>query len=201
MNPGRYDLVVVGCSLGGMRALETLLSSLPPEFITPIAVVQHRHRDSNEQLPTFFRRATKWCVVDVEDKQPIEPSCVYLAPANYHLLVERGRFSLSTEDAVAFSRPSIDVMFESAADAYRERLIGIVMTGLNADGAKGAAKIKRRGGVVIVQDPKTAEAPQMPEAAINALRVDRILPLIRIGPFLSELCRAQTSIATPGHRP
>jgi two-component system chemotaxis response regulator CheB len=200
MNPGSYDLVAVGCSLGGMRALETLLTTLPPDFTTPIAVVQHRHKQSNEQLPTFFRRATKLCVVDVEDKQPIDPSCVYLAPADYHLLIERGRFSLSTEGLVAHSRPSIDVMFESAADAYRERLIGIVLTGSNTDGAKGAAKIKKRGGVVVVQDPATAEAPQMPQAAIDALRVDRILPLERIGPFLAELCRGPRQAATPSQK-
>ena len=114
---------------------------------------------------------------------------MYLAPADYHLLVERGQFSLSTEGAVAFSRPSVDVLFESAADAYRSRLIGVILTGANSDGALGVKRIKQKGGVVIVQDPASAEAPAMPQAAISAARVDRILPLDRIGPFLVELCR------------
>ena len=184
----KFDLIVIGCSLGGMHALETILSALPPEFPTPIAVVQHRYRTSNESLPAFFRTKTKLNVVDVEDKQYIKPGRVYLAPANYHLLVEEGSFSLSVDEAVAYSRPSVDVLFESAADAYRERLIGVVLTGANEDGARGAARIKRNGGFVVVQDPKTAEAPSMPEAAIAQARVDRILPLERIGPFLVELC-------------
>ncbi len=184
-----FDLVVVGCSLGGMHALETILSSIGRDFRVPIAVVQHRHKKSNEQLPEFFRRATKLRVADVEDKQPIKPGHVYLAPADYHLLVERGAFSLSVDERVAYSRPSVDVLFESAADAYGSRLIGVVLTGANADGARGAKRIKTRGGFLIVQEPATAEAPSMPKAAIAAARVDRILPLDRIGPFLVELCR------------
>lgn len=186
---GEFELIVIGCSLGGMQALTTILSSLGPDFSVPIAVVQHRHRRSNENLPDFFRRHTSLCVVDVIDKQWIKPNCVYLAPADYHLLVERGAFSLSVDAAVAHSRPSIDVLFESAADAYADRVIGVVLTGMNDDGARGARRIKHRGGFLIVQDPATAEAPAMPQAAINATRVDRILPLDRIGPFLVELCR------------
>jgi len=183
-----FDLIVIGCSLGGMRALETILAPLPADFPTPIAVVQHRYRTSNESLPAFFRARTKLKVVDVEDKQYIKPGHVYLAPANYHLLVEEGSFSLSVDDVVVYARPSIDVLFDSAADAYGHRLIGVVLTGANEDGARGAARIKRNGGFVVVQDPKTAEAPVMPQAAIEKARVDRILPLDRIGPFLVELC-------------
>jgi len=184
-----FELIVIGCSLGGMHALNTILSTLGTEFHVPIAIVQHRHKRSNENLPEFFRRSTHLCVVDVEDKQWIKPDCVYLAPADYHLLVERGAFSLSVDAAVAHSRPSIDVLFESAADAYGERVIAVLLTGMNDDGARGVRRIKHRGGFVIVQDPATAEAPAMPEAAIKAARVDRILPLERIGPFLNELCR------------
>ncbi len=127
----------------------------------------------------------------MDDKQWIKPGTVYLAPANYHLLVERGHFELSVDDAVAYSRPSVDVLFESAADAYGASLAAVVLTGANRDGARGVARVKEKGGFVIVQDPKTAEAPSMPEAAIAAARVDRILPLERIGPFLVELCRSQ----------
>jgi two-component system chemotaxis response regulator CheB len=188
MTNRHYDLIVIGCSLGGMHALEMIFSALPPDFPTPVAVVQHRYRTSNESLPAFFRQKTKLNVVDVEDKQYIKPGHIYLAPANYHLLVEEGSFSLSVDEAVIYARPSVDVLFESAADAYGERLIGLILTGANEDGARGAASIKRKGGFVVVQDPKTAEAPSMPEAAIEKARVDRILPLERIGPFLIELC-------------
>jgi two-component system chemotaxis response regulator CheB len=184
-----YRLIVIGCSLGGMHALQQILNALPKDFAVPIAVVQHRYRTSNEGLPAFLRRGTKLKVVDVEDKQWIKPGHVYLAPANYHLLVEEGTFSLSVDEAVAYSRPSVDVLFDSAADAYGRDLVAVILTGANADGARGVASVKKRGGFVVVQDPKTAEAPAMPEAAVNAARVDRILPLDRIGSFLVELCR------------
>lgn len=184
-----FELIVIGCSLGGMHALEMILSSLPEDFPIPIAIVQHRYKTSDEGLPRFFRSHSSLKVVDVDDKEWIKPGTVYLAPANYHLLVERGEFSLSVDDAVAYSRPSVDVLFESAADAYGDALIAVVLTGANADGARGVARIKRAGGFVVVQDPQTAEARSMPDAAIAAARVDRILPLERIGPFLVELCR------------
>ena len=184
-----YELVVIGCSMGGMRALQEIFEFLPEDFPLPLVIVQHRYRTSNESLPAFFRRHSKLNVVDADDKQWIHPGTVYLAPADYHLFVERGELSLSVDARVEYSRPSIDVLFESAANAYGSSVIGVVLTGANADGARGAAAIKKRGGFVIVQDPKTAETPAMPEAAIAATRVDRILPLERIGPFLVELCR------------
>jgi len=184
------SLIVIGCSLGGMHALEQVLGALPEDFGVPIVIAQHRHRASNEGLPSYLRRHTQIAVVDAEDKLRLKPGTAYMAPANYHLLVEKGELSLSTEAAVSYSRPSIDVLFESAADAYRDGVAGVILTGLNADGAQGAKRIKGRGGFIIVQDPKTAEAPAMPQAAIDAVRVDRILPLERIGPFLVELCRA-----------
>ena len=188
-----YELVAIGCSLGGMRALESIFSALPANFAVPIVVVQHRYRTSNETLPDFFRRHSKLNVVDALDKQWIHPGSVYLAPADYHLLVSRGgELSLSVDERVEYSRPSIDVLFESAADAYGPGLIGVVLTGANADGARGSKHIKARGGFLIVQDPETAEARSMPEAAIGGGRVDRILPLDRIGPFLVELCRNST---------
>jgi two-component system chemotaxis response regulator CheB len=188
----KYELLVIGCSMGGMHALQIIFGALPKDFPVPIAVVQHRYRTSNEGLPAFLRRHTPLQVVDSTDKEWIKSGTVYLAPANYHLLVERGELSLSVDEAVAYSRPSIDVLFESAADAYGSAVIGVVLTGANADGAKGAARIKNRGGFVIAQDPATAESPAMPQAAIDATRVDRILPLDRIGPFLVELCRNST---------
>jgi two-component system chemotaxis response regulator CheB len=191
------ELIAIGCSLGGMRALETLLGGLPRGFCVPIVVAQHRHRRSNEGLPEFLRRHTSLEVVDADDKQWIEPGHVYLAPANYHLLVERrgegGELSLSVDEMVRYSRPSIDVLFESAADAYGKHLVGVVLTGANEDGARGAARIKKRGGVVLVQDPQTAEAPAMPRAVIEAVRVDRILRLEEIASHLVELCGSTVS--------
>jgi two-component system chemotaxis response regulator CheB len=189
----RYEIIVIGCSMGGMNALQTIFGVLPKDFPLPIAVVQHRYRTSSEALPAFFGRHSELKVVDTTDKEWLKPGTVYLAPANYHLLVERGELSLSVDDAVAYSRPSIDVLFESAAMAYGSGVIGVVLTGANADGARGAVAIKKRGGFVVVQDPATAESPSMPQATIDATRVDRILPLDRIGPFLVELCRTSAT--------
>ena len=187
-------LIVIGCSLGGMHALQTILSGLPKEFCTPIVVAQHRHRKSNEGLPAFFRRSTQFKVVDADDKQWIQPSHVYLAPADYHLLVDRegdrGELHLSVDEAVRYSRPSIDVLFESAADAFGRDVLAVILTGANDDGARGAKRIKHRGGMVVAQDPATAEAPQMPQAVIDAVKVDRILPLDGIASFLADVCRA-----------
>lgn len=187
------EIVVIGCSLGGMNALQVILSGLNKEFCLPIVVAQHRHKRSNEGLPSYLRRATHMNVVDADDKQWIKPGTVYLAPADYHLLVEKGELNLSVDDAVRHSRPSIDVLFESAADAYGRNVIAIVLTGANEDGTRGAARVKKRGGTVIAQDPKTAESPIMPKAAIDAGVVDQILPLDQIASFLLDSC----SIAVP----
>lgn len=182
-----YEIVVVGTSLGGLTALEALLKGLPGDFNLPIVVVQHRDKRSDGTLGMILERYTGLNVCDAEDKMPITRGNVYLAPPNYHLLVERGSLSLSCEGPVLFARPSIDVMFESAADAYGCRTIGVIMTGASADGARGLAAIKQRGGVAIVQQPETAEARAMPAAAIAAVKPDRILPLNEIGLYLAEL--------------
>jgi len=182
------ELVVVGGSLGSMHALEAILHAMPSDFSVPIAVVLHRHRTSASDLPWLIAQVTPLRVTEAEDKQTIRAGTAYLAPADYHLLVERGRFALSVDDAVRYSRPSIDVMFESAADAYAPRLIAVVLTGANSDGARGAVRIHRGGGMVVAQDPSTAEAPAMPQATIDTGAVDRILPLEEIAPFLVERC-------------
>jgi len=124
------------------------------------------------------------------DKEAIVPGQVYLAPADYHLLVEPGAFALSTEGPVRHARPSIDVLFESAADAYAQRVIAVILTGTSRDGAQGAARVKERGGFVVVQEPATAEGTRMPEAAIAATAVDQVLPLPEIAPFLASLCHS-----------
>lgn len=182
------ELIVIGTSRGGFRALQIILQGIPEDFCTPIAVVQHRHRTSNEVLGNFLERYASIPVRDVEDKQPIERGTVYLAPANYHMLVDYGIFSLSTEGPVRYSRPSVDVLFETAAEAYADKLIGIVLTGANDDGAAGARRVKELGGMVIVQDPSTAESPEMPRAVIAATEVDHILRLEEISPFLVNRC-------------
>lgn len=192
----QYELVIIGCSMGGMHALEVIFRALPEDFALPIITVQHRYKTSNEGLPSYFRRRANLEVVDAVDKQWLRPGTIYLAPADYHLMVDRrdgrGELSLSIDAAVAYSRPSIDVAFETAAESYGSAVIGIVLTGANSDGARGALRIRQQGGFVIAQDPTTAESPVMPQSAIDQAAVDRILPLDRIGPFLTELCRTST---------
>ena len=184
----RNKVIVVGTSLGGLDALRSLLTDLPGDFPLPVVVVQHRSVESDDTLSTLLQRHSMLPVKEVEDKEAILPGHVYLAPADYHLLLEEDTFALSTEAPVGYARPSIDVLFESAADAYGERVIGVILTGASKDGAQGAAKIKERGGLVVVQDPDTAESRIMPEAAIAAADIDQVLPLSEIAPFLVNLC-------------
>lgn len=183
-----YELVAIGTSLGGLSALKTLLKSLPREFPAAIAVVQHRHKESDEALSSFLQQFTVLPVHEVEDKERIRPGNVYFAPADYHLLIESGYFSLSVDEPVCYARPSIDVLLESAADAYAERAIGILLTGANQDGVRGLSILKAQGGMTIVQDPNTAESPILPGAAIAAMDVDVVLPLSQIASHLIHLC-------------
>jgi two-component system, chemotaxis family, protein-glutamate methylesterase/glutaminase len=180
----------MGSSWGGLHALETVLSGLPPEFRTPIVIAQHRSVDSvSSALPRMLSVRSGLDVSEAGDKEPIEAGRVYLAPADYHLLVEPEGFALSTDDMVQHSRPSIDVLFDSAADTYAGGLVGVVLTGANADGAYGLARVKRRGGATIVQDPATAEKREMPDAAIATGCADHVLALEEIAPKLAELAR------------
>lgn len=181
-------LVVVGTSTGGLNALQTLLPKLPKKFSCAVVVVQHRGKEPGSQLRDFLQRSSSLPVKEPEDKEPIRAGCVYLAPRDYHLLVEPGNFALSTEAPVYFARPSIDVLFESAADAYGEDVIGVVLTGANGDGARGLARIKEAGGLAVVEEPSSAQAPEMPQAALAATKVDRVLPLPEIGVFLNAVC-------------
>jgi two-component system chemotaxis response regulator CheB len=179
-------IVVVGTSAGGLRALETILRDLPAAFSVPIVCVQHRARESTDAFPAVLARATKLPVREIDDEEPLSAPGVFLAPPDYHVLVEPGRLVLSTDDPVSFSRPSIDVLFETAADAYGPNVIAVLLTGANADGARGVARVKQAGGIAIVQDPQTAEAPEMPAAAISAAVIDRVLPLDDIASELSR---------------
>jgi two-component system chemotaxis response regulator CheB len=184
-----YDIIVIGTSWGGLSAVSTLLAGLDDAVRQPIVVVQHRSVDSEEgALANLLSNHTSRVVCDPNDKTELEPNHVYLGPSDYHVLVEQGHVALSTDEPVRFARPSIDVLFESAADAYGERAIGIVLTGANDDGARGLARIKKRGGVAIVQDPGTSERRTMPDAAIAATNADAILRLEEIPKFVYGLC-------------
>ena len=184
-----YDVIAIGASWGGLEALGTLLEGIPREVDQAIVVAQHRSADSSRGvLESLLQRHIARRVCEPGDKEPIERDRVYVAPADYHLLVDGGRFALSVDARVQYARPSIDVLFESVAQAYRERAIGIVLTGANADGALGLAAIKGSGGVAVVQDPETAERRAMPEAALAAAPCDAVLSLEEIGPFLYGLC-------------
>ena len=186
-----YELVAMGASWGGLHAMETVLGGLPDGFRTPIAIAQHRAAGSGSgALGHVLALRSGLEVREAGDKDVIEPGGIYIAPPDYHLLVEPGGFALSTEEHVQYSRPSIDVLFDSAADTCGDRLIGVVLTGANEDGAYGIKRIKRRGGVTIAQDPATAERRDMPAAAIATGAVDHVLPLEQIGPKLGELVRA-----------
>ncbi|PLS77039.1 MAG: chemotaxis protein CheB [Chloroflexi bacterium] len=190
-----FELVVIGASLGGLHAVATLLGGLPGNFGLPVAIVQHRHRESEGALATVLQRASKLPVCDVEDKQAIRSGIVCLAPADYHLLVERDVFALSTEAPVLYSRPSINVLFESAADAYGPQVIGIILTGASADGADGLAAIKAAGGLAVVQDPATAECRVMPEAALESVVADHVLPVPAIATLLTQLGAGELKVA------
>jgi two-component system, chemotaxis family, protein-glutamate methylesterase/glutaminase len=184
-----YELIAVGTSWGGLNALSRLLDDLPNELEQPIVIAQHRSPESPEGgLGGLLQVHTDRVVRDAEDKDPLERRHVYLAPPDYHLLVEHGSLALSLDDVVQYARPSIDVLFESAADAYGERTIGIILTGANDDGAAGLARIKERGGVAIVQDPETSERRRMPDAAIAAAAADAVLRIEEMGAFLYGLC-------------
>ena len=183
-----YDLVCIGASWGGLQAVGRVLTDLSPELDLPIAIAQHRHPDSQpETLAELLQTKTDRPVLDVEDKMPIASRQVYIAPPNYHLLVERGSFALSVDEHIQYARPSIDVLFETAAYAYGAGVIGIILTGANADGALGLARIKNAGGVAVIQDPLGAARRTMPDAAIAATAADAILPVEAIGNFIYGL--------------
>jgi len=182
-----YSVVAIGTSWGGLAALTRLLGELPPDFGIPVVVVQHRSNDSERLLVELLQDATDLRVCEIEDKDSLTPGTVHLAPANYHVLIEDGYASLTIEEPVRFSRPSIDVLLTSAADTYGSAAIGVVLTGANEDGAQGLAHIVKRGGRALVQNPKTAEIPIMPEAAIRAVPTAEVLALDALVSRLIEL--------------
>lgn len=181
-------LVVVGASWGGLQAVSLLVSALDSRCGLAIAVAQHRSGDSPRHA--YVASVQARCSLPVDeagDKDPIEPGHVYIAPADYHLLVDTGQFALSLDAPERFSRPSIDVLFESAADSYGDATVAVVLTGANDDGARGAVHVKNAGGRVYAQDPATAERREMPDSAIATGGVDRVLPVPAIAAVLNVL--------------
>jgi two-component system chemotaxis response regulator CheB len=164
----KFKAIVIGSSAGGLSALSMLLEKLPPDHPLPIIIVQHRAKDQKNLLEEVLQPKCKIKIKQADEKEKIEKGIVYIAPPDYHLLIENDfTFSLSCDPLVLYSRPSIDVLFESAAIAYRDTLIGIILTGANNDGASGLQAIKKHGGLTIAQSPAEARFPQMPGAAID----------------------------------
>src|SRR5437764_596978 len=202
-----YELICIGASWGGLHAVGQVLRDIPPEVDQPIVIAQHRYADAFGALPQLLGHQANRRVVDVDDKTAIERNHVYIAPPDYHLLVERGSFALSIDERVKYARPSIDVLFESAADAYGPAVVGVILTGANEDGAAGLARIKERGGVAVIQDPEGAERRTMPDAAIAATAADAVLPLQEIGkfdyllkPFDPNVLRTKVAVFVDLHR-
>lgn len=183
------DLVVIGASLGGLDALRQLLGRLPGDFATPIVIAQHRIADNGSGLCDLLVSRSTLPVTEVCDRQRIEDGHVYLAPPDYHVIVQDTELALSTEGRVTFARPSIDVLFESAAHVYRDAVVAVVLTGSSHDGASGAATISRRGGTVIVQSPQTAASPVAPRAAIERASPTLVGSIEDIAQWLGSRCR------------
>jgi two-component system, chemotaxis family, protein-glutamate methylesterase/glutaminase len=184
----RYDAIVIGVSSGGLKALKLIFSALPSDFTVPVIVVQHIGPRSENSWIKLLSDGCNIPVKEADEKEKIGVGSIYVAPSNYHLMVEKDKtFSLTIDERVNFARPSIDVLFESAAEAYKEKLIGIILTGANNDGTNGVKRIKECGGLVIVQDPATAESSYMPASAIAAIQPDHILELDQIGELLIKI--------------
>jgi two-component system, chemotaxis family, protein-glutamate methylesterase/glutaminase len=180
--------VVIGASAGGVEALGVLLPALPVRLAAPVFVVLHLPRERPSRLVDIFTQRCALPVREAQDKEPALPGTVYFAPPDYHLLLEAGpQMALSADEPVHFSRPSIDVLFESAADLYREHLLGLVLTGANRDGASGLHAVYRAGGITVVQRPESAKARLMPAAAMQQGPVHFVLTLERIAALLAAL--------------
>jgi two-component system chemotaxis response regulator CheB len=183
-----YEAIVIGVSSGGMNAMKVMFSLLPKEFNTPIIIVQHISSQSENLWIRLLNDESNLYLKEADEKEKIENGKVYIAPPNYHLLIERDKtFSLTIDERVNYARPSIDVLFESAAEAYKNKLIGVILTGSNNDGTNGLKRIKEYGGLTIVQDPATAESSYMPASAIAVVQMDYILTLENIIKLLIKI--------------
>ena len=183
-----YQLLVIGAYVGGSKAITKILKALPQDFPVPVAIVLHRAKNAGS-LSDFFQKNCALSVLEVQDKTIIQKGYVYLAPADYHLIVDKNYFSLSLDEHIHFARPSIDVLFESAADSFGTKVIGVLLTGSSSDGAEGLLLIRQCGGYTIVEDPGTAESRIMPEAAIELNAASQVLQLDKIPRHLIKLCQ------------
>jgi two-component system chemotaxis response regulator CheB len=182
-----YEAIVMGVSAGGLYALTHILSALPAGFPTPVIVVQHRSKDERFLLEEVLQTKCRIHIRQADEKEAIAPGIVYFAPADYHLLIEKDKtFSLSIDAPVNFSRPSVDILFETAADVYKNKLLGIILTGANKDGARGVKCIRKRGGTTIAQRPDTADFPEMPKSAITTGSIQHVMTLDEIRDFLLD---------------
>ena len=192
----RYEVIVIGGSAGCLTALAELLPVFPASYPIPIVIAQHLHPLQDRYFIEHYAGMCNLKVKEADEKEAILPGVITFAPPNYHLLIERDRtFSLSIDEKVNYSRPSIDVLFESAVDVYGRRCIGVILTGANNDGAQGLRMVQKKGGLTIVQDPNTAESAYMPRAAIQVTEVDYILPLQEIGKLLLNIPQLSQSNA------
>ena len=196
-----FAAVVVGASAGGFEALTKILPALTKGFSLPVLVAQHLHHSDEGRFAQHLARLSARPVFEAYDKQEIEPGCVYIAPANYHMLVERSlSIALSVDRRVNWSRPSIDVLFDSAARVWKHGLVAVLLSGANRDGVEGMAVVRRFGGLTIAEDPETAISPGMPRAAVDAGQAMEILEAEVIGRRLADLGAHSRRRADAGNR-
>lgn len=182
------EVIVIGGSAGSLDVILKLIPALRPRLPVAIIIITHRKASSEEILVDLLNAKSTWPVREAEEKDPITPNTIYIAPTDYHLLIEQDRsFSLDVSEKINYSRPSIDITFESAAEVYGPSVLGILLSGANADGVKGLQYIKARGGLCIVQDPDTADVDYMPRQAIEQVKVDKVLPADQLADYINKL--------------
>lgn len=183
-----YEILVIGTSAGGIEALKVLFEHLTVPMGMPIFVIQHLQPGAHSYLPEILSRASGLKAFEAEDKMPVRDNCIYTPAPNYHMLFEKDyTISINVSERVSFARPSIDVTFESISDALKDRVIGVLLTGANHDGAKGLMTIQKNGGYTIVQEPKDAIAEEMPRAALKIMKPDDVLTIEEIAVRINEL--------------
>jgi two-component system chemotaxis response regulator CheB len=189
MHPNKTNCIVIGGSAGCGTLIRQILTDLPKDFTVPMIIVRHlRHDDIDENYMDMLSEMYSINMREPEDKEPINESTVYLAPPGYHLMIEEDRtFSLNVDEKIHYTRPSIDVLFESAASVFGSQLTGILLSGSNSDGASGLCSIKKNNGLAIIQDPKTAEFPQMPESVLEKCEIDHMYKIDQISDLIIDI--------------
>lgn len=188
----KIKVIVIGISMGGVGALKQVLGELPPDFPVPILIVQHLEPNSGDALALLLDGLCPIHVKEADEQEVPQPGTVYLAPPNYHLVVEPdGRLGLTVDPVVNYSRPSIDVLFETAAEAFGSDVVGVILTGAGYDGSHGLQRIREKGGLTVVQDPEDAVASSMPKQALANVRADYVIPLTKLPQLLIELSQRE----------